>query len=139
MSQFTTTERRNWNWDADGVLEGMYVETREVAIKHGPSAGQWKLVFDFHRGLEDEFVSVFETAVLRSKLRQELKARRASDFQPGERFVIRPLGFKESANGKYRDFDVEFEHAAPKRSVADLLGDSGSDDEEEGQDDDTPF
>lgn len=82
---------------------------------------------------------MFETTVLRSKFRQELKARRATDFQPGERFVIRPLGFKESANGKYRDFDVEFEHAAPKRSVADLLGDSGSDDEKEEQDDDTPF
>jgi len=41
-------------------------------------------------------------------------------------------------NGRYRDFDVAFEHAAPKRTAADLLGDS--DDADEGQAwDDVPF
>lgn len=136
MSQSTTTERRDWNWDSDGELEALYVETREVAIKNGPSAGQWKLVFDFHRGLDDELVSVFETAVLRSKFREQLKARRASDFQPGERIKITPLGKRESANGTYRDFAVEFEHAAPKRTAAELLGDTDEPDEST---DDIPF
>ncbi len=59
------SDRRDWNWDTDGALEGIYVETREVAIKNSPSAGHWKLVFDLHVGLEDELVSVFETAVVR--------------------------------------------------------------------------
>jgi hypothetical protein len=119
----TTTKRRDWNWESDGELEGHYVETRQVVINNGPSAGQTKLVFDFHVGLEDEAVSVFETAVLRSKLSKELKARRKTDFEPGELMTITPAGWKEGANGKYRDFDVEFEHAAPKPSAAELLAD----------------
>jgi hypothetical protein len=115
-------ERRDWNWDRDGQLTGLYVETRQVAVKHGPSAGREKLVFDFDVGLDDETVSVWETAVLRSKLARELRDRRKPDFDPGERFVITPTGTKESANGTYRDFTVEFEHAAPKRTAAELLG-----------------
>jgi hypothetical protein len=38
--QSTTAIRRDWSWDVDGELDGMYVETREVAIKKGPSAGK---------------------------------------------------------------------------------------------------
>jgi hypothetical protein len=136
MSVTEDTARRDWNWDTDGALDGMYVETREVSIKNGPSAGQTKLVFDFHIGLEDELVSAFETAVLRSKFRIELKARRASDFEPGERMKITPLGMKESANGKYRDFDVWYEHAAPKKSAAELLA---GDEHETADVDDSPF
>jgi hypothetical protein len=66
--------------------------------------------------------------VLKSKFRAELRERRATDFEAGERITIRPLGLKTSANGSYRDFDVEFEHAAPKRTAADLLS-ADSDDE----------
>ena len=136
VSNATTTERRDWNWETDGALEGLYVETREVTIKSGPSAGQWKLIFDFHVGPDDELVSVFETAVLRSKFREELKARRAADFQHGEKMKITPLGLKESANGTYRDFEISFEHAAPKRSAAQLLAEPrDQDDEPEGGDD----
>jgi hypothetical protein len=121
----TTTERRDWNWDTDGALNGMYVETREVTVKNGPSAGKTKLVFDFHVGLEDEFVSVWETAVLRSKLAKELGARGMADFEPGERVTITPTGWKESGNGRYRDFEVAFEHTAPRKSVAEMLGIEG--------------
>ena len=92
-------------------------------VKNGPSAGKEKLVFDFHVGLDDELVSVWETTVLRSKFREELRARRKPDFEPGERMTITPTGKKESANGVYRDFDITFEHAAPKRSAAELLED----------------
>ena len=113
--------RRDWNWDSDGELEGHYVETRSVVVKNGPSAGKEKLVFDFHVGLEDESVSVWETAVLRSKFREELRARGESDFEPGERVTITPMGKKEGPNGVYRDFALTFEHGAPKRSAADLL------------------
>jgi hypothetical protein len=116
-----SSERRDWDFDRDGTLEGLYVETREVTVKNGPSAGKTKLVFDFHHGLEDELVSVWETTVLRSKLGQELKSRRKPDFELGERFVIVPTGKKQSANGTYRDFSVTFEYAAPKRSAAELL------------------
>jgi hypothetical protein len=118
----TTSERRDWNWDSDGVLDGMYVETREVTVKNGPSAGHTTLVFDFHVGPEDELVSVWGTTVLCSKLARELRARRKPDFEPGERFTITPTAWKESGNGKYRDFDVDLEHAAPRRSAAELLG-----------------
>lgn len=135
MSQSTTTERRDWNWDRDGELEGLYVEMRSVVVRNGPSAGKEKIVVDFHVGLGDEPVSVWETAVLRSKFGQELRARRASDFQPGERIKITPLGKKESANGTYRDFAVEFEHAAPKRTAAELLADES----EDADVDDIPF
>ena len=55
----TTAERRDWNWDTDGDLDGLYVETRSVTIKNGPSAGQEKLVFDFHVGVNDEPVSAW--------------------------------------------------------------------------------
>jgi hypothetical protein len=118
----TIGERRDWNWDDDGTLDGMYVETRQVTVKNGPSAGQTKLVFDFHVGSDDERVSAFETTVLRSKFARELHARGRGDFELGERITIEPLGWKESGNGKYRDFDVDFEHAAPRRSTAELLG-----------------
>jgi hypothetical protein len=116
-----TETHRDWNWETDGEFEGHYVETREVTIKTGPSAGQTKLVFDFHAGLDDESVSIFETAVLRSKLAKELKTRRKPDFEPGELLTITPSGWKDSANGRYRDFDVTFEHAAPKPTAAELL------------------
>jgi hypothetical protein len=113
---------RDWNWDADGVLEGLYVETRVVNVANGPSAGERKLVFDFHVGLEDELISVWETSVLNSKFGQELRARGKSDFEPGERFVITPKSTKTSAAGNtYRDFAVVFEHAAPKLTAAALL------------------
>jgi hypothetical protein len=129
--QSTTTERRDWNWDRDGELEGLYVETRPVVVKNGPSAGQTKLVFDFHTGLEDELVSAWETAVLRSKFLNELRLRRKPDFEPGERIRITPKGTKEGEHGSYRDFDVSFEHAAPKKSTAELLGESAEPDDGE--------
>jgi hypothetical protein len=67
-------------------------------------------------------VSVWETSVLNSKFREELRARGKPDFEPGERFVIAPKGTKTSAAGNtYRDFDVTFEHAAPKLTPAELL------------------
>jgi hypothetical protein len=113
---------RDWSWDEDGVLEGLYVECRLVNVANGPSAGEQKLVYDFHVGLEDELVSVWETSVLNSKFREELKARGKSDFEPGERFVITPKGTRQSASGNtYRDFSVIFEHAAPKLTPAELL------------------
>ncbi len=114
-------ERRDWSWDADGSLTGHYVETRSVTVRNGPSAGREKLVFDFHVGLDDEAVSVWETAVLRSKFREELRSRKRDDFEAGELITITPAGKKTSANGTYRDFAVTFEHAAPKRSAAALL------------------
>ena len=112
-------ERRDWNWDRDGELVGLYVETRQVTVRSGPSAGQEKIVFDFHVGLDDELVSVWETTVLRSKFRQELRKRHKPDFEPGEQITIRPTGKK--GENSYRDFDIEFEHAAPKPTAADLL------------------
>jgi hypothetical protein len=143
-----TEKRRDWNWDDDGQLDGMYVETRQVTIRNGPSAGQTKLVFDFHVGLEDELVSVFETAVLRSKLIAELKARKRqrdeSDFGAGERIIITPKGMREGPNGSYRDFeDIVFEHPAEKPSALDLLGSDGGGEDEDlsdfGRPDDDDF
>jgi hypothetical protein len=130
-------ERRDWSWDEDGELDGMYVETRPVTIRNGPSAGQEKLVFDFHVGADDQLVSIFESAVIRSRFRQELKRRGKPDFEPGERMRIRPTGKKASANGTYRDFAIDFEHAAPKPTTAELLG--VDDDEDAEGDDGIPF
>jgi hypothetical protein len=113
---------RDWDWESDGKLEGLYVEMRVVNVANGPSAGERKLVIDFHVGPDDELVSVWETSVLNSKFREELKARGKSDFEPGERFVITPKGTKTSAAGNtYRDFGVVFEHAAPKLTATELL------------------
>jgi hypothetical protein len=128
---------RDWNWDTDGVLEGLYVGTRVVNVANGPSAGERKIVFDFHVGLEDELVSVWETSVLNSKFREELKARGKADFEPGERFVITPKGTKTSAAGNtYRDFGVTFEHAAPTLTAAELLAQREA---EKPDQDDEPF
>ena len=110
----------------------MYVETRPVVPKSGPSAGKEKLVFDFHVGADDELVSVWETAVLRSKLARELRERRKADFEPGEHMVIAQLEKKTGPNGPYRDFDIEFQFAAPKRIAADLL--NAEEDEQDGED-----
>jgi hypothetical protein len=126
-AQSTATKRRDWDWDADGTLEGMYVETRPVVVRSGPSAGREKVVFDLHVGIDDELVSVWETTVLKSKFAHELRERRKPDFEPGERIVIEPLGMKSGAKGPYGDFAVEFDHAAPKRTAADLL--NAADDE----------
>jgi hypothetical protein len=131
----TRPDRRDWRSDEDGELDATYVALREVTVKSGPSAGQTKLVLDFE-ALDGETVSVWETSVLRSKFAAELRARHKPDFEPGERIKITPLGHKESANGTYRDFDVWFEHAAPKRTAAELLG--GGDDAEEAEDE-IPF
>ncbi len=134
-----TDTRRDWKWDDDGELDGQYLELREVVVRNGPSAGQTKLVFDFEL-LDGETVSVWEAKVLRSKLAAELRARRKPDFEPGERIKLTPLGMKESANGKYRDFEVWFEHAAPKRSVAELLSDASDNTTDEEQNDEPlPF
>jgi hypothetical protein len=135
---------RDWNWDSDGELEGLYVETRVVNIAAGPSAGTTKLVFDFHVGLEEELVTAWETDVLKKKLREELQRRGKPDFEPGERFKIRPKGMKQSRDGQrsYRDFEVAFEHAAPKPSTAELLAAGAEEDEatpEQSGDDNVPF
>jgi hypothetical protein len=129
---------RDWDWEKDGELEGLYVETRLVNVANGPSAGERKVVFDFHVGLEDELVTVWETSVLNSKLAEELSARGKPDFEPGERFLITPKGTKQSAGGNtYRDFRVTFEHAAPKPSTADLLAQREAEKPE--PQDDAPF
>ena len=120
-AETNTSERRDWDWGSDGELVGLYVETRAVTVKNGPSAGKERLIFDFHVGADDQLVSVWESTVLKSKLRKELHKRHKTDFEPGERMAITPLGTKEGANGPYRDFAVEFEHAAPKLTTADLL------------------
>jgi hypothetical protein len=120
MSNATTTDRRDWNWDRDGVLDGHYVETRQLPVKKGPNAGKLKLVFDFHVGPDDELVTVWETTVIRSKLREELQRRGKPDFDLGERFTITPTGTKGANN--YLDFEIAFEHAAPKKTTAELLG-----------------
>jgi hypothetical protein len=127
-----SSARRDWIWDVDGKLEGLYVEIRRVTVKNGPSAGQRKLVFDFHVGLDDELVTVWETSVLKSKFKAELQARRADDFQPGEKITIDPLDWKEGVNGKYRDFAVTFKHAAPKPTAATLLDASEAEQEDDG-------
>jgi hypothetical protein len=135
-----STGRRDWNWDTDGALEGLYVETRQVTVRSGPSAGQSKLIFDFHVGTDAEEVSVWETTVLRSKFREELQRRGEPDFEPGERIRITPQGWQKGPRGSYLDFDVSFEHAAPKKTTAELLGVHESDVDEPAQpDDDIPF
>jgi hypothetical protein len=139
MSVTQATDRRDWDWDRDDVLEGMYVETRQVTVKSGPSAGKSKIVFDFHTGLDDELVSVWETVVLKSKLREQLKRRGKPDFEAGERFVITPTGMKQGPNGAYRDFDIEFEHAAPKPTTAELLADKDSYGDEQDDAPEIPF
>lgn len=132
------TAYRDWDWDADGELEGLYVETRVVNVANGPSAGQRKLVFDFHVGLEDELVSVWETSAINSEFAKELKARGKPDFEPGERITIAPKGKKTSAAGNnYRSFSIQFEHGAPQLTAAELLAQRES--ETPGQDDELPY
>ena len=65
---------------------------------------------------------MWETTVLRSKFRQELRKRQKPDFELGESLTITPTGKK--GENSYRDFDVEFEFAAPKPTALDLLNES---------------
>lgn len=125
--------RRDWDWERDGDLDGMYVETRLVHVKNGPSAGQVKPVLDFHVGIEDELITVWPPAVLRRQFREELQLRNKLDFEPGERFQVSPKGKKDGPNGPYWDFaDTLFEFAAPKPSAAAMLG--AGEDSSEGED-----
>jgi hypothetical protein len=127
--------RRDWDFGKDGPLEGLYVETREVLVANGPSAGRTKLVFDFHVGVDEETVSVWESTVLRRKMAAELRRRNASDFEPGERIKI--ARSDSLIDGRYWDFPVvEFEHAAPKKTTAELLAAGESESE---SDDDISF
>jgi hypothetical protein len=132
---YSDEQSRDWDWDEDGTLEGLYVEARLCRIKTGPSAGQEKLRFEYHHGLEEEPVGFWENVVLKSKFRQELKLRGKPDFEPGERMTIKPLGKKRNAAGdrSYRDFEVAYEYAAPRPSTLDLLarGDEEPDEEAE--------
>ncbi len=121
-------ERRDWDWETDGTLDHVYIETRLVHIRNGPSAGQTKPVLDFHGGGGDEIVTVWPPTVLRRMLRQELERRGKPDFEPGERIKVTPTGKRSGPNGQYWDFDEpEFEFAAPKPSAAALLGDEVGD------------
>ena len=129
-----TAERRDWIWDADGELEGLYVETREVVVKNGPNAGKEKLVFDFHVGLDDEPVSVWETDRAADEVPRGAEAAAQARLRAGGAHQRSPpMGKREGANGVYRDFNVDFEHAAPKRSAAELLA------AEDDEDDDDPI
>jgi hypothetical protein len=115
--------RRDWDFQRDGALDGLYVELRQVMVKSGPSAGKRKVVLDLHVGLEDELVSVFPSTVALRKLREELARRGTTDFEPDERLKIaRPGAKKQGPNGGYWDDDVWFEHAAPKPTAAEMLG-----------------
>jgi hypothetical protein len=127
MHPNTTTERRDCDFGRDGALDGVYVETRRVTIASGPSAGETKAVLDFHVGLDDELVTVWPSAVLRRMLRDELRLRGKSDFEPGERVKITRKPEKRAGpNGRYWDFEhPRFEHAAPKPTAAELLADPG--------------
>jgi hypothetical protein len=119
----TLTDRRDWDFAVDGDLDAMYVEMRTFTLKTGPSAGKTKVAVDFHHGPDDELVSVIPATVLASKFREELQRRNTADLEPGERIKIhRHSEKKESANGFYWDFDVEFEYAAPKPTAAEMLG-----------------
>jgi hypothetical protein len=123
------TDRRDWDWERDGALPGLYRETRQVTVRNGPSAGLSKLVFDFDHADTDETVSAWQTAVLLSKFKAELKRRGKDDFEPGERIDMVPTGTKTGINGRYRDFDVTFEYAAPRPTAAQLLGAYDDDDD----------
>ncbi len=135
MDSTESTERRDWDFGSDGDLDGLYVETRQVTIKNGPSAGQTKAVLDFHVGVDDEPVTVWPPTVLRRMLKEELTRRHKPDFEPGERMVVRPKGKRTGPNGQYWAFDdVVFEFAARKPTAVDLL--AGGDDVAEDEDDD---
>jgi hypothetical protein len=139
-------QSRDWKWDSDGELHGRYVETRLCRIKTGPSAGQEKLRFEFHAVADDESIGVWESAVLRSKLAEELRLRRKldptkGDFEPGEEMRIKPRGKVRNAAGDatYLDFEpIIFEHAAPRPTTADLLG-AEAEKPTESADDGIPF
>jgi hypothetical protein len=116
------TQFRDWDWEQDGALDGMYVETRLVHVKNGPSAGQVKPVVDFHVGVDDELVTVWLPTVLRRMFREELQLRRKSDFEAGERIKVTPRGKRRGPNGSYWDFeDPIFEFPAPRPTAATML------------------
>jgi hypothetical protein len=117
-----TSTRRDWNLDVDGELDGLYVETRAVTIKNGPSAGQTKAVLDLHVGIDDELVTLWPSTVARRKLADELGRRGHTDFEPGERLRFTRKGKKQGANGPYNDDDVWFENASPAPTAAAMLG-----------------
>jgi hypothetical protein len=134
---------RIWKWDQDGTLEGLYVCGREVHVSQGPSAGKTKLTWGFHVGLEDELVTVFETAVLVSEFAKELALRGKPDFEPGERITIKPGAKRPTRNGQntYRPLEISYEHAAPQPTMAErLVARARSEpDPEPNGDDDLPF
>jgi hypothetical protein len=122
----TTEQRRDHNWKRDSSFDGRYLETRQIHVRRGPSAGQTKAALNFLVG--DELVTVWPPAVLRRMLREELERRDKPDFEPGERIQITTKGLRDGASGSYWDFEEPiFEHGGPKPSAASILGGGGED------------
>jgi hypothetical protein len=124
VSNTSTETRKDWDFDRDGPLDGLYVETRQVTIRNGPSAGQTKPVIDLHVGVDDELVTLWLPAVLRRMLADELRLRGQPDFESGEHMrIVRKPEKRSGVNGDYWDFEpVVFEHPAPRPDAAAMLG-----------------
>jgi hypothetical protein len=124
-----------WLWETDGAAEGVFVR-----MDAGPTAfGRRPIVVLEVAGVER---SVWvNTAALRSKLVEELRRRKARDFNPGERVLIRRGAEKKTsaADRDYWPFFVNFPDA-PGSDAAGMLGaDDQEDDEAEEGDGDIPF
>jgi len=114
----TTQYPRTWIFDEHGeVLEGGYVEINEGPAKHDHVP---IVVLELDDG-ERVGVWLFPK-VLRGAFTEEARRRPSGDFEPGERIRIERLEERVSAiDRRYRDFEVEFEHAAGRRSAAAIL------------------
>lgn len=133
----TTTETTDafpayWDWQADGLaVEGTFVK-----MDQGPTAYGTRpiLILDVDGVERSVWVN---TDALRSKLADELKRRKARNFDVGERIIVRRGAEKKmSANDRgYWPFYVKFLDA-PELDAAGILE---VDDDEPAEQDDIPF
>lgn len=112
---------RTWMFDKHGdSLEGRF-----VAIDEGPAKYDHVpiVVLELEDG-ERVGLWLFPT-VLRNAFTEEVRRRASGDFEPGERIRVERLEERVSANDRrYRDFEVEFEHAVGRRSAAAILAEA---------------
>jgi hypothetical protein len=123
-----------WDWKTDGpTVDGVYVETTEGHTVHGARAVLVVKIGDTPRSIWVNEVP------LQMRLRDELRRRRAADFDAGERIVItRGTEKRETSNGYMAwPFRVKFPDQ-PKRAALDIIGGGDEPDAEPELPADTP-
>lgn len=118
----STSEYTIWNFEEEGkgVLTGALVSVNAVqAKKFGSDIMVEKFVAEIESADDKQLYSVWlDAAVLMRAFKEEAQNRKAigESFREREAITITFLGRVQGATYTYKNFNVEFEYAAPSQS-----------------------